>query len=114
MDKFAIWSYMEVKPGKEQEVEEFLKYAQSLIEQELGTTTFYALKSLLIRQKLFKRQFWGQRHRAHSSFCMLLLKNLENDRCKKVVIFLWCDQLHPMDRLLHFMLDGDGACQRLE
>ncbi|MEH2182272.1 putative quinol monooxygenase [Nostoc sp.] len=44
MDKFAIWSYMEVKPGKEQEVEEFLKYAQSLIEQEPGTTTFYALK----------------------------------------------------------------------
>lgn len=44
MDKFAIWSYMEVKPGKEQEVEEFLKYAQSLIVQEPGTTTFYALK----------------------------------------------------------------------
>ncbi len=44
MDKFAIWSYMEVKPGKEQELEEFLKYAQSLIEQEPGTTTFYALK----------------------------------------------------------------------
>lgn len=44
MDKFAIWSYMEVKLGKEQEVEEFLKYAQSLIEQETGTTTFYALK----------------------------------------------------------------------
>ncbi len=44
MDKFAIWSYMEVKPGKEQEVEEFLKFAQSLIEQESGTTTFYALK----------------------------------------------------------------------
>lgn len=44
MDKFAIWSRMEVKPGKEQEVEDFLKYAQSLIEQEPGTTTFYALK----------------------------------------------------------------------
>ncbi|MEH2252762.1 putative quinol monooxygenase [Nostoc sp.] len=44
MDKFAIWSRMEVKLGKEQELEEFLKYAQSLIEQELGTTTFYALK----------------------------------------------------------------------
>lgn len=44
MDKFAIWSRMEVKPGKEQEVEEFLKYAKSLIEQEPGTTTFYALR----------------------------------------------------------------------
>jgi quinol monooxygenase YgiN len=44
MDKFAIWSYMEAKPGKEQEVEEFLKFAQSEIEQEAGTTTFYTLK----------------------------------------------------------------------
>ena len=44
MDKFAIWSYMEAKPGKEQEVEEFLKFAQSSIEQESGTTTFYTLK----------------------------------------------------------------------
>ena len=44
MDKFAVWSSMEVKPGKEQEVEVFLKYAQSLIDQEPSTTTFYALK----------------------------------------------------------------------
>lgn len=44
MDKFAICSRMEAKPGKEQEVEEFLKYAQSLLVQEPGTTTFYALK----------------------------------------------------------------------
>lgn len=44
MDKFAIWSYMEAKLGKEQEVEEFLNYALSLIKQEPGTTTFYALK----------------------------------------------------------------------
>lgn len=44
MDKFAIWSSMEAKPGKEKEVEEFLKSELSLIEREPGTTTFYALK----------------------------------------------------------------------
>jgi quinol monooxygenase YgiN len=44
MDKFAIWAQMEAKPGKEAEVEEFLKSAQPLAEQEPGTTTWYALK----------------------------------------------------------------------
>ncbi len=44
MDKFAIWAQMEAKPGKEQEVEAFLKSAQPLAEQESGTTTWYALK----------------------------------------------------------------------
>jgi quinol monooxygenase YgiN len=44
MDKFAIWAQLEAKPGKEAEVEEFLKSAQPLAEQEEGTTTWYALK----------------------------------------------------------------------
>ena len=44
MDKFAIWAQLEAKPGKEQEVEAFLKSAQPLAEQEAGTTTWYALK----------------------------------------------------------------------
>ncbi len=44
MDKFAIWAQMEAKPGKEREVEEFLKSAQSLAEAETGTTTWYALQ----------------------------------------------------------------------
>ncbi len=44
MDKFAIWAQMEAKPGKEAEVEEFLKSAQPMAEQEPGTTTWYALK----------------------------------------------------------------------
>ncbi len=44
MDKFAIWSYMEVIPGKEQEVEAFLKHAHTLIARESGTTTFYTLQ----------------------------------------------------------------------
>ena len=44
MDQFAIWAQMEAKPGKELEVEEFLKSAQPLAEAETGTTTWYALK----------------------------------------------------------------------
>lgn len=44
MNKFAIWAQLEAKPGKEGEVEEFLKSAQPLAEQEAGTTSWYALK----------------------------------------------------------------------
>jgi quinol monooxygenase YgiN len=44
MDKFAIWAQLESKPGKEAEVESFLKSAQSMAELEPGTTTWYALK----------------------------------------------------------------------
>ena len=44
MDKFAIWALLEAKPGKEEEVEAFLKSAQPLAEREPGTKTWYALK----------------------------------------------------------------------
>jgi quinol monooxygenase YgiN len=44
MDKFAIWAQVEAKPGKEQEVEAFLRSALPLAEAEPGTTTWYALK----------------------------------------------------------------------
>ena len=44
MDKLAIWAMLEAKPGKEQEVEAFLKSAQPLAEKETGTTSWYALK----------------------------------------------------------------------
>ena len=44
MDKFAILAQLEAKPGKEAEVEAFLKSAQPLAVQEAGTTTWYALK----------------------------------------------------------------------
>jgi quinol monooxygenase YgiN len=44
MNKFAIWAQLEAKPGKEKEVEEFLKSAQPLAEREAGTTAWYALK----------------------------------------------------------------------
>ncbi len=44
MDKLALWVYLEAKPGKEQDLEEFLKSALPLAQAEAGTTTWYALK----------------------------------------------------------------------
>jgi quinol monooxygenase YgiN len=44
MEKLAIWAYLEAKPGKEKEVEEFLKSAQPLAEKESGTVAWYAVK----------------------------------------------------------------------
>ena len=44
MSRVAIWAQLEAKPGKEKEVEEFLKSAQPLAEQERGTLSWYAIK----------------------------------------------------------------------
>jgi quinol monooxygenase YgiN len=44
MAKYAIWAVLESKPGKEKEVEEFLKQARSLAEAEPATVTWYAAK----------------------------------------------------------------------
>jgi len=42
--KLAIWAILESKEGKEAEVEDFLKSAQPLAEQEGETLTWYAVK----------------------------------------------------------------------
>ena len=44
MGQLAIWAQLEAKPGKEREVEEFLKSAQPLAEREAGTVTWFAIK----------------------------------------------------------------------
>ena len=44
MIKKSLLVRLEAKPGKEKEVEEFLKSAQSLAENEKGTITWYALR----------------------------------------------------------------------
>jgi quinol monooxygenase YgiN len=44
MSKLSIWAQLEAKPGKEKEVEEFLKSALPLAEQEKGTVSWYAIK----------------------------------------------------------------------
>jgi quinol monooxygenase YgiN len=44
MPKLAIWAELEAKPGKEEEVADFLKSAQPLAEKEAGTVTWYAIK----------------------------------------------------------------------
>jgi quinol monooxygenase YgiN len=44
MDKLSILVQLEAKPGKEDEVEKFLRSALPLVQAETGTTTWYALK----------------------------------------------------------------------
>src|ERR1700758_2170653 len=44
MSRVAIWAQLEAKPGKEKEVEEFLKSAQPLAEAEAETLSWYAIK----------------------------------------------------------------------
>ena len=44
MDKLALLALLEAKPGKENELEAFLKSAQPLAAREAGTTTWYAVK----------------------------------------------------------------------
>ena len=44
MPKLAIWAQLKAKPGKESEVESFLKSAQSLVEKEPKTVTWYVIK----------------------------------------------------------------------
>jgi quinol monooxygenase YgiN len=44
VDKFALLALLEAKPGKEQELEAFLKSAQPLAVAEPATTTWYAIK----------------------------------------------------------------------
>ncbi|HVU48179.1 MAG TPA: hypothetical protein VHD85_18775 [Terracidiphilus sp.] len=44
MDTRAILALLEARPGKEQELEVFLKSAQPLAVAEPGTTTWYAVK----------------------------------------------------------------------
>lgn len=42
--KVAIWAYLQAKPGKEGELETFLKGALPLAESEKGTTSWFAVK----------------------------------------------------------------------
>jgi quinol monooxygenase YgiN len=44
MAKLAIYAHMKAKPGKESEVESFLKSALPLAQKEPGTITWYAFE----------------------------------------------------------------------
>ncbi len=44
MEKFAILARVEAKPGKENDVEQFLKTALALAQEEEETVAWYALK----------------------------------------------------------------------
>jgi len=44
MVKKALWAELNAKPGKEKELEEFLKSAQPVAEREKDTVSWYAVK----------------------------------------------------------------------
>ena len=44
MERFALLALLEAKPGKEQELQEFLRSALPLAVQESGTIRWYAVK----------------------------------------------------------------------
>ncbi len=44
MSRFGILVTLQARPGKESDVEQFLKSALPLVEAETGTTTWFAIK----------------------------------------------------------------------
>ena len=44
MVKLALYAHMKAKPGKEKEVEDFLKSGLAIVEQEPGTIAWFAIK----------------------------------------------------------------------
>jgi quinol monooxygenase YgiN len=44
MDQFALLAQLRARPGKETDVEQFLISARALVLQEVGTTTWYAVR----------------------------------------------------------------------
>jgi quinol monooxygenase YgiN len=65
MGKLAIWAQLEAKPGKEKEVEAFLKSAQPLAEQEQGTISWYAIKMGPTKYGLFDTFGYENGRNAH-------------------------------------------------
>jgi quinol monooxygenase YgiN len=53
MSKLATWAQLEAKPGREKELEEFLKSAQLLAERKAGTITWYAIKMGPLKYGIF-------------------------------------------------------------
>lgn len=44
MSKFALYVPLEAKPGKEQEIADFLRSALPLVNEEAGTVSWFAIK----------------------------------------------------------------------
>lgn len=44
MSKLALLARLEAKPGKEKEVEDFLRSGLAIVQEEPGTITWYAIK----------------------------------------------------------------------
>jgi quinol monooxygenase YgiN len=65
MDRVAVWATLESKPGKEDEVEAFLKSAQTLAEKKMETTTWYAVRIGPSKSGIFDRFPDAKGHVAH-------------------------------------------------
>jgi quinol monooxygenase YgiN len=67
MEKLGILAVLEAKPGKEQEVEQFLKSALPLAERETQTMSWYAVKLGPSRFGIFDTFADGKGRDAHLS-----------------------------------------------
>jgi len=67
MEKVGILAVLEAKPGKEREVEQFLKSALPLAEQETQTVSWYAVKLGPSRFGIFDTFADGKGRDAHLS-----------------------------------------------
>jgi hypothetical protein len=53
MDGFGLLVLLEAKTGKEKQVEDFLRSAEPLVQQGIGTDTWYAMQLGLSRYAIF-------------------------------------------------------------
>jgi len=104
MDQVAIWAVVESKPGKENEVEAFLKSALPLAEREPETTSWYAVKIGPTKFGIFDT-FPGEKGRdAH----------LSGDIAKALMakapeLFSKAPEIHKIDILASKTLKATGA-----
>ena len=67
MAKFGLFVAMEAKSGKESEVEQFLKSALPLVQQEPGTVSWYAVRMSNTKFGIFDTFNDEAGRRAHTS-----------------------------------------------
>ena len=67
MANVALWVQLEAKKGKETEVESFLREALSVVNNEQGTTSWYALKLGPTSYGIFDTFPTNQEREAHLS-----------------------------------------------
>jgi hypothetical protein len=67
LESIALLALLETRPGKEAELEVFLKSAQPLVEQETGTRNWYTVKIRQTKFGIFDTFANEERRNAHLS-----------------------------------------------